>query len=69
MATPAATLMSAAACYRCLGMTDFEAMRLVLWDSISQNINPAPPGATNYLLWDVGNNVLIPQVGDKFVWQ
>lgn len=65
-ATPSQTLLDSAACYTCLGMSQFDAMQLALWDSISQNI--APVGETFYRLSDVGD-VRISQVGDSRIYQ
>lgn len=68
-ATPTNELLAQSGCFTCLGMSIGDALLLGAWLSISENINPSPPAETFYLLWDVGNNVLIPQVGDRFVWQ
>lgn len=64
-ATPTQELLDYAAC-NCV-LTPVDAMRIALLDQISQNI--APGGETFYLLWDVGDNIMAPQVGDRFVYQ
>lgn len=64
-ATPAQDLISASSCYTCLGMSQFEAMQLSLWDSISQNISPVE---TFFLLIQPGD-ILLVQPGDRFVYQ
>lgn len=41
-ATPSQTLIDAAKCYLCLGMSQGEAMAIAMWDTISQNASPPP---------------------------
>lgn len=55
-ATPPQTLINAAQCYLCLGMSQGEAMALAMWDTISQNAAPIPPVTGNTL-------TLTPPVG------
>lgn len=65
-ATPPQDLLNESSCFVCLGMSVGDAMKLALWDRISQNI--APVGETFYILSNVGDS-LISQVGDNLVYQ
>lgn len=65
-ATDPNLLMADASCFSCLGMSQFEAMQIALWDSVSQNIAPAVE--TFHILSNVGDS-LISQVGDNLVYQ
>lgn len=54
-ALPSQTLLDDSACYVCLGVSLSDALALALWDRISQEINPSPPGETFFILTELGD--------------